>query len=387
MAADPVVVLVGTLDTKGHELEYMRDRVREAGAEVVLVDVGVLGEPQVTADVSREEVAEAAGADHGVARGRSRPRARGRGHGPRRRRSARPPVRRGAAAGRRCGRRLGQLVDRRGRDARPAGGRAEAHRLHAGLGRHAALRRGQGRDDDVLGRRHRRDQPDLRADPGQRGGRDRRDGEGVGAGGARGPAARRRDDVRRDHPGGHARARAPGGAGLRGARLPRHGHRGTVDGGARRPAASWPACSTSRPPSWPTSSSAASSPRAPTGSRRRAPPACPRSSRSGRWTWSTSAHGHGARALRRTQPIRPQPDVTLMRTTAEENAELGRRIAEKLNRAGSPTVLFVPLGGVSAIDVDGQPFHDPRGRRRRSSTRCASTSTATAWRCGRSTPR
>ena len=30
MAADPVGVLVGTLDTKGHELEYMRDRVREA---------------------------------------------------------------------------------------------------------------------------------------------------------------------------------------------------------------------------------------------------------------------------------------------------------------------------------------------------------------------
>ena len=54
------------------------------------------------------------------------------------------------------------------------------------------------------------------------------------------------------------------------------------------------------------------------------------------------------------------PTVTLMRTTAEENAELGRRIAEKLNRAGSPTVLFVPLGGVSAIDVDGQPFHDPQ---------------------------
>ena len=53
------------------------------------------------------------------------------------------------------------------------------------------------------------------------------------------------------------------------------------------------------------------------------------------------------------------PTITLMRTTASENAELGRRIAEKLNRAGSPTVLFVPLGGVSAIDVDGQPFHDP----------------------------
>jgi uncharacterized protein (UPF0261 family) len=52
------------------------------------------------------------------------------------------------------------------------------------------------------------------------------------------------------------------------------------------------------------------------------------------------------------------PTVTLMRTTAEENAELGRRIARKLNGADSPTVLFVPLKGVSAIDVDGQPFRD-----------------------------
>jgi uncharacterized protein (UPF0261 family) len=52
------------------------------------------------------------------------------------------------------------------------------------------------------------------------------------------------------------------------------------------------------------------------------------------------------------------PTVTLMRTTAEENAELGRRIARKLNAAGSPTVLFVPLRGVSAIDVEGQAFHD-----------------------------
>ena len=53
------------------------------------------------------------------------------------------------------------------------------------------------------------------------------------------------------------------------------------------------------------------------------------------------------------------PTVTLMRTTAEENAELGRRDRRKLNAAQSPTVLFVPLGGVSAIDVEGQPFHDP----------------------------
>jgi uncharacterized protein (UPF0261 family) len=52
------------------------------------------------------------------------------------------------------------------------------------------------------------------------------------------------------------------------------------------------------------------------------------------------------------------PTITLMRTTAQEMAELGRRIARKLNAADGPTVLFVPLKGVSAIDVEGQPFHD-----------------------------
>jgi uncharacterized protein (UPF0261 family) len=52
------------------------------------------------------------------------------------------------------------------------------------------------------------------------------------------------------------------------------------------------------------------------------------------------------------------PTVTLMRTTPAECAELGRRIARKLNAASGPTALFVPLGGVSAIAVDGQPFHD-----------------------------
>src|SRR6266540_313134 len=52
------------------------------------------------------------------------------------------------------------------------------------------------------------------------------------------------------------------------------------------------------------------------------------------------------------------PTITLMRTTRDEMAELGRRIARKLNGADAPTVLFVPLKGVSAIDVDGQPFRD-----------------------------
>jgi uncharacterized protein (UPF0261 family) len=52
------------------------------------------------------------------------------------------------------------------------------------------------------------------------------------------------------------------------------------------------------------------------------------------------------------------PTVTLMRTTPDECAELGRRIGRKLSSARGPTVLFVPLRGVSMIDVDGQPFHD-----------------------------
>ena len=57
------VVLVGTLDTKGHEYAFMRDRVREHGVDVLLVDAGVLTEPLVEPDVTREEVARAAGAD------------------------------------------------------------------------------------------------------------------------------------------------------------------------------------------------------------------------------------------------------------------------------------------------------------------------------------
>jgi uncharacterized protein (UPF0261 family) len=52
------------------------------------------------------------------------------------------------------------------------------------------------------------------------------------------------------------------------------------------------------------------------------------------------------------------PTITLMRTTREECAELGRRIARKLSDATGPTALFVPLAGVSMIDAEGQPFHD-----------------------------
>ena len=52
-------------------------------------------------------------------------------------------------------------------------------------------------------------------------------------------------------------------------------------------------------------------------------------------------------------------NVTLMRTTAEENARMGRFIVEALARAESTVVVLVPRGGVSALDVPGKPFHDP----------------------------
>src|SRR5207302_10409030 len=52
------------------------------------------------------------------------------------------------------------------------------------------------------------------------------------------------------------------------------------------------------------------------------------------------------------------PTVTLMRTTPDECAELGRRIGRKLSAAKGPAVLYVPLRGVSMIAVEGQPFHD-----------------------------
>lgn len=51
--------------------------------------------------------------------------------------------------------------------------------------------------------------------------------------------------------------------------------------------------------------------------------------------------------------------VTLMRTTPEENAQIGAFIVERVNRMAGPVRFLLPLKGVSAIDAEGQPFHDP----------------------------
>jgi uncharacterized protein (UPF0261 family) len=50
--------------------------------------------------------------------------------------------------------------------------------------------------------------------------------------------------------------------------------------------------------------------------------------------------------------------VTLMRTTPEENARIGAFIVERVNRMPGPVRFLLPLKGVSAIDAEGQPFHD-----------------------------
>jgi uncharacterized protein (UPF0261 family) len=53
------------------------------------------------------------------------------------------------------------------------------------------------------------------------------------------------------------------------------------------------------------------------------------------------------------------PTITLMRTTPDECREIASIVARKLNAATGPTVLYVPLRGVSAIATEGQVFHDP----------------------------
>jgi uncharacterized protein (UPF0261 family) len=53
------------------------------------------------------------------------------------------------------------------------------------------------------------------------------------------------------------------------------------------------------------------------------------------------------------------PQVTLMRTTPEECAQLGRILADKLNRSTAPVSVLIPLQGISVISAPGQLFHDP----------------------------
>jgi uncharacterized protein (UPF0261 family) len=57
------------------------------------------------------------------------------------------------------------------------------------------------------------------------------------------------------------------------------------------------------------------------------------------------------------------PQITLMRTTVEENIRQGRWIAERLNQCEGEVRFLLPMGGVSALDAPGQPFWDPAADR------------------------
>jgi len=65
------IVIIGTLDTKGKEVKYVKDYIENRGHRTLVVDAGVLGEPAFEPDVSREMVAQAGGSDlaHLSARG------------------------------------------------------------------------------------------------------------------------------------------------------------------------------------------------------------------------------------------------------------------------------------------------------------------------------
>ena len=53
------------------------------------------------------------------------------------------------------------------------------------------------------------------------------------------------------------------------------------------------------------------------------------------------------------------PNVTLMRTTPDENAQLGRWIGAKLNACKGAVRLLIPEHGISALDIEGGPFWHP----------------------------
>lgn len=61
MSGLPVVAVLSTLDTKGAEAQYLRERIEAGGCTALLVDLGVVGEPRAAADVSQEEVARRGG--------------------------------------------------------------------------------------------------------------------------------------------------------------------------------------------------------------------------------------------------------------------------------------------------------------------------------------
>jgi uncharacterized protein (UPF0261 family) len=57
--------------------------------------------------------------------------------------------------------------------------------------------------------------------------------------------------------------------------------------------------------------------------------------------------------------VEHNPQVTLMRTTPDENTRMGEWIAGRLNEMTGPVRFLIPEGGVSSLDAPGEAFHDP----------------------------
>jgi uncharacterized protein (UPF0261 family)/ABC-type branched-subunit amino acid transport system ATPase component len=72
------------------------------------------------------------------------------------------------------------------------------------------------------------------------------------------------------------------------------------------------------------------------------------------WAMDSVPERYRARVLHRHNA-----NVTLMRTTAEENVRIGRFLADKLNRMRGPVRFLIPEGGLSGLDARGGPFFDP----------------------------
>jgi uncharacterized protein (UPF0261 family) len=356
--ATPTVVLVGTLDTKGHEYSYLRDRVRDDGADVVLVDAGVLGEPQVAPDIAREEVASAAGADHAALvadgdRGRA-VEVMGRGAGVVLGRLHAEGRLQGAAAVGGSGNSSIAAAAMRdlpvgvpklivstvaSGDTRPYVGANDVTMMYsvvdiAGINQISAqiLTNAAGA---IAGM--------AKAAPPAAG--DARPLVAATMFGVTTPAVTRARE-RLEELGYEVLVfHATGTGGQSMEALASGGFlAGVLDLTTTELADELVGGVLSAGPDRLEAAGAAGVPQ----------------------VVSLGALDMVNFGPKDTVPERfaernlyvHNPTITLMRTTPEENAELGRRIARKLNGAGAPTVLFVPLRGVSAIDVEGQPFHD-----------------------------
>ncbi len=359
MPETPTVVLVGTLDTKGHEYAFLRERIRGAGAEVLLVDAGVLGEPQVQADFTREEVAEAVGADHAeLVRAADRGRAvdvMGRGAGLLLTRLHREGRLQGAAAVGGSGNSSIAAAAMRdlpvgvpklivstvaSGDTRPYVGATDVTMMYSVV--------------DISGINQISSQILTNAA-----------GAIAGMAGAKPPPP--------------SSERPLVGATMFGVttacvtrareRLEELGYEVLVFHATGTGGQSFEALASGGFLAGVLDATTTElADELGGGVLSAGPDRLEAVGRSGiPQVVSLGALDMVNFGPRDTVPDKfsgrnlyvHNPTITLMRTTPEENAELGRRIARKLNGAGSPTVLFIPLGGVSAIDVEGQPFHDP----------------------------